>query len=52
LGRFADPLHIPPQIADTAMKIILMYLLLGGYATMLWLWRQHKNVIPVSTPAQ
>jgi hypothetical protein len=39
LGNLTDALHIPPQTADTAMKIILAYLLLGSYATLFWLWR-------------
>ena len=32
-----DALHIPPQVADMAMKIILAYLLIGSYATLFWL---------------
>jgi len=40
LGTLTDALHIPPQTADTAMKIILAYLLIGSYATLFWLWRQ------------
>lgn len=40
LGNLTDALHIPPQTADTVMKIILAYLLLGSYATLFWLWRQ------------
>ena len=40
LGNLTDALHIPPQTADTAMKIILAYLLIGSYATLFWLWRQ------------
>lgn len=38
LGNLTDALHIPPQIADTTMKIILGYLLLGSYTTLFWLW--------------
>lgn len=45
LGNLTDILHISPQIADTAMKIILAYLLLGSYATLFWLWRQHKKAV-------
>jgi hypothetical protein len=40
LGNLTDALHISPQIANTAMKIILAYLLIGSYGTLLWLWRQ------------
>lgn len=38
LGDFTDALHIPPQAADSAMKIILAYLLIGGYGIMLHQW--------------
>jgi hypothetical protein len=48
MGNLTDALHIPPQTADTAMKIILAYLLLGSYGTLFWLWRQ-KRLGP-STP--
>lgn len=43
-GNLTDALHIPPQTADTAMKIILAYLLIGSYATLFWLWRQKRKV--------
>jgi len=45
LGNLTDALHIPPQTADTAMKIILAYLLIGSYATLFWLWRQRKKAV-------
>ena len=34
LGNLTDALHISPETADTAMKIILGYLLLGSYGTL------------------
>jgi len=43
LGNLTDALHILPKTADTAMKIILAYLLIGSYATLFWLWRQHRK---------
>jgi hypothetical protein len=43
LGNLTDALHIPPQTADTAMKIILAYLLIGSYTTLFWLWRQKRK---------
>jgi hypothetical protein len=52
LGHLTDALHIPPRTADTAMKIILAYLLIGWYATLFWLWTQHKKATPASAPAQ
>jgi cbb3-type cytochrome oxidase subunit 3 len=48
MGNLADALHIPPQIADTAMKIILAYLLIGSYATLFWLWRQKRKQSVIS----
>ena len=43
LGNLTDALHIPPQTADTVMKIVLAYLLLGSYASLFWLWRQRRK---------
>jgi hypothetical protein len=50
LGNLTDALHIPPQTADTAMKIILAYLLIGSYATLFWLWRQRKKLPATASP--
>jgi len=50
LGNLTDALHIKPQIFDTAMKIILAYLLIGSYATLFWLWKEsRKTRIAVSS---
>ena len=43
LGNLTDALHLPPQTADTAMKIILGYLLLGSYAILFWLWKEKRK---------
>ena len=43
LGNLTDMLHISPQTADTAMKVVLGYLLLGGYATLFWLWKGNRK---------
>jgi len=43
LGNLTDMLHISPQTADTAMKIVLGYLLLGSYATLFWLWKTNRK---------
>jgi len=43
LGNLTDVLHISPQTADTAMKIILGYLLVGSYATLFWLWKTNRR---------
>jgi len=46
LGNLTDTLHIPPQTADTAMKTILGYLLIGSYATLFWLWKEKRKQLP------
>lgn len=43
LGTLTDALHISPQSADTAMKIVLTYLLIVSYASLLWLWWQRRS---------
>jgi len=43
LGNLTGIIHISSQTADIAMKIILTYLLVGSYATLFLLWRQHKK---------
>lgn len=43
MGNLTDALHIAPQTADTAMKIVLGYLLVGSYATLFWLWKEKRN---------
>jgi hypothetical protein len=42
LGNLTDALHILPQTADTIMKIILAYLLIGGYAVLFQRWRKAR----------
>jgi hypothetical protein len=45
LGNLTDALHIAPRTAELAMKIIMMYLLIGSYASLIWLWRQQQKVV-------
>jgi len=40
LGNLTDALHLSPQLADTIMKGVLAYLLVGSYASLYRLWRQ------------
>lgn len=51
LGNLTDALHISPQTADTAMKIILAYLLIGSYGGLFWLWRSGRAKQPMSQPS-
>jgi hypothetical protein len=52
MGNLTDALNIPPQTADTAMKIILAYLLIGSYTSLFWLWQQKRKMVQmqVATP--
>ena len=52
MGNLTDALHVSPQAADTAMKIILAYLLIGSYAVLFWLWRQRKQALSLSLTTQ
>jgi len=52
LGNLTDALHIPPQTADTTMKVILAYLLIGGYGAWLWLWWRKRKTLPASPAAE
>jgi hypothetical protein len=47
LGNLTDALHVNPQAADNAMKIVLVYLLFGSYAALFWLRRRKQHVRPV-----
>lgn len=50
LGNLTDAIHIAPQLADDVMKAVLAYLLIGSYATLLWLWWRGKGALgPVPT---
>jgi hypothetical protein len=42
LGTLTEALHISPQTANTTMEIILVYLFVGSYAALFWLWCQKK----------
>jgi hypothetical protein len=43
LGTLTDALHISPTVADSIMKIVLAYLLIGSYAALFMLWWQRKR---------
>ena len=52
LGDLTDALHIPSQIADTTMKIILAYLIFSSYAILFWLWQQKRKTPPLASPTK
>jgi hypothetical protein len=43
LGNLTDALHLSPELADTVMKVILAYLLIGSYAILFWFWKQRET---------
>ena len=51
-GNITDFLGIPPQTADTVMRIVLAYLLIGSYGTLFWLWRQKRKSTLSSEPGE
>jgi len=48
LGNLTDLLGIAPHTADTIMKGVLAYLLIGSYGLLLWQWMcgQRPNELP------
>jgi hypothetical protein len=45
LGNLTDALRISPETADLIAKVILVYLILGSYALLVWEWRQHRKSV-------
>jgi len=52
LGSMTQVLHIPQQIADMGIRIVLIYLFVGSYGILFWLWRQRKTKACISVPMQ
>lgn len=42
LGDLTEMLHISPGMADNLMKFVLLYLLVGSYASLFWMWIQSQ----------
>jgi hypothetical protein len=47
LGNLTDGIHISPEIADTIMKTILGYLLVGSYVALWFLLRKRGELLTV-----
>jgi len=43
LGNLTDLLRISPHTADTIMKLVLAYLLIGSYGLLIWQWIQNRR---------
>ncbi len=42
LGTLVQAIRLPPRAADLAVKAAFAYLLIGSYATLLWLWSKRR----------
>ena len=51
MGNLTDILHISPRLADNIMKVVLAYLLVGSYGTLLWQWKRGRVARPVPQPS-
>ena len=50
LGNITEELHIPPEAANIAIELILIYLLIGSYTVLYWLWRQNCAISSLKQP--
>lgn len=50
LGNLTDGLHIAPQVADSIMKVVLGYLLIGSYGFLLrrWWLSRSNELVPIT----
>ncbi len=42
MGSLSEMLHLSAHAADSIMKAVLTYLLLGSYGILFWQWRQRR----------
>jgi hypothetical protein len=52
MGYLTEGLKIPPWLGEWISKMLVIYLLIGSYGMLFWLWRQRKRVIPTSLSQQ
>jgi hypothetical protein len=43
MGNLTDVLHVSPWVADSMMKTVLAYLLIGSYGALFWTWVGNQN---------
>jgi hypothetical protein len=44
LGNLTDALHLSPAAANSIMVLILAYLFVGSYGSLVWLWTGRKQI--------
>jgi hypothetical protein len=42
MGNLTDAIRISPETAQIVTSTILLYLLIGSYASLFWLWRERR----------
>ena len=50
LGNLTDYLHIDSAASGLIMNVIFLYLLIGSYVALFWLWRQRNETLSASSP--
>lgn len=48
LGSLTSAIHLSEQAANTVINTILIYLLVGSYVSLFWLWRQMRQAVSVT----
>jgi hypothetical protein len=54
MGNLTDALHIPPEVADNIMKVVLAYLLVGSYGLLFWRYSKEgrlQGVVSDTSPS-
>ena len=44
LGNLTDAIHLSPQMADNVIRGVLVYLFIGSYTNLFWVWRKRKRL--------
>ena len=44
LGTLTDALHVSPVLADSVIKVLLSYLLIGSWGWLIWQWRLRQKI--------
>jgi len=52
MGYLTQAFHLSPQAADHTMKVFLIYMVVGSYAGLFWLWKQGSGPQKQASPSQ
>ncbi len=48
LGSLTATIHLRPESADTMLKFLLGYILIGSYSIFLWNWKQQRQPLALN----